>query len=402
MSREILSDYFTGVTAKYLSAVDAEPSRSRQHEFGIPKEFMPVMGDPGSEKIRFSATYIFLGDNEDESESVEDYVTWYDSRINNPNRAPEYRLYYQNNSITDRMSESDFMIIGKRSDGSVMIIITNPDTTVEQQIRWLLGLDDLASQSFTSCIFNGDSPEVGFSERFILEELGIEIATTDNWLDPLLDRFGNKFPTTKEFSLFARDTITDLSIMEDPDLILLEWMNREEDLFRTLESHIVEEKIKNGFDDVESFIKLSLSVQNRRKSRVGHALENHLEELFQQHGITYSRGKQTENRKKPDFIFPDIGAYHNPAFPTANLTMLGAKSSCKDRWRQVLSEAEKIDHKHLLTLQPGISENQTEEMRSFNLQLVIPEPVHTTYKTNQKKWLMSVSEFIELIKGRQE
>jgi hypothetical protein len=28
--------------------------------------------------------------------------------------------------------------------------------------------------------------------------------------------------------------------------------------------------------------------------------------------------------------------------------MPGVKSTCKDRWRQVLAEADRIDHKHLL------------------------------------------------------
>jgi hypothetical protein len=30
--------------------------------------------------------------------------------------------------------------------------------------------------------------------------------------------------------------------------------------------------------------------------------------------------------------------------------MLGSKSTLKDRWRQVLDEADRITHKHLLTL----------------------------------------------------
>ncbi|GBL45163.1 hypothetical protein SFMTTN_0967 [Sulfuriferula multivorans] len=48
----------------------------------------------------------------------------------------------------------------------------------------------------------------------------------------------------------------------------------------------------------------SLSVQNRRKSRVGLALENHLELLFTECGIQYKRTAVTENKAKPDFIFP--------------------------------------------------------------------------------------------------
>ena len=107
--------------------------------------------------------------------------------------------------------------------------------------------------------------------------------------------------------------------------------------------------------DVDGFLSFSLSVQNRRKSRAGQALENHLEELFTAHGIRFARGVVTENCNTPDFLFPGALEYQNPTFPTAMLTMLGAKSTLKDRWRQVLSEAARIEDKHLLTLEPGIS-----------------------------------------------
>jgi hypothetical protein len=81
--------------------------------------------------------------------------------------------------------------------------------------------------------------------------------------------------------------------------------------------------------------------------------------------------------------------------------MLGAKSTCKDRWRQVLSEAERIQQKHLLTLEPGISENQTDEMKTKRLQLVVPSSIHETYREKQRQWLMNVGEFIGLVEARQ-
>ena len=39
------------------------------------------------------------------------------------------------------------------------------------------------------------------------------------------------------------------------------------------------------------------------------------------------------------------------------------KSTCKDRWRQVLSEADRIPNKHLFTLEAAISENQTSKCK---------------------------------------
>ena len=73
-------------------------------------------------------------------------------------------------------------------------------------------------------------------------------------------------------------------------------------------------------------------------------------------------GKYTEGRSKPDFIFPSIDSYHDRSYPFEYLTMLGAKTTCKDRWRQVLPEADRIKHKHVLTLEPSISEEQTNGM----------------------------------------
>ena len=81
----------------------------------------------------------------------------------------------------------------------------------------------------------------------------------------------------------------------------------------------------------------------------------------------------------------------------SGIYMLGAKATCKDRWRQVLSEAAKIRDKHLLTLEPGISENQTNEMRTQSLQLVVPAGIHATYRASQQSWLMTVEGFLALV-----
>ncbi len=106
---------------------------------------------------------------------------------------------------------------------------------------------------------------------------------------------------------------------------------------------------------------------------MGYSLEHHLEAVFRAFGIAYDREAVTENNHKPDFLFPGVEAYRAaPTTGSCRLTMLGANSSCKDRWRQVLAEAGKIPRKHLLTLKPGISEPQTDQMVAANLQLVVP------------------------------
>jgi hypothetical protein len=183
-------------------------------------------------------------------------------------------------------------------------------------------------------------------------------------------------------------------------------MDMEERLFLMLEKQVVGQRLEKGFmnksePDVDGFIQYSLGVQNRRKSRAGWAFGNHIEELLICHNIKYVREATTEKRNGPDFLFPGETEYHDPSWPAIRLTMLAAKTSCKDRWRQVLKEAHRIDGKHLVTLEPGISPTQTAEMKSEQLQLVVPNVLHGSYQKAQLNELMSVTNFLQLVRSRQ-
>ena len=117
--------------------------------------------------------------------------------------------------------------------------------------------------------------------------------------------------------------------------------------------------------------------------------------------IRHDRGARTEGTSKPDFLFPGAAEYHDAAFDPLHLTMLGVKSTLKDRWRQVLAEAQRIDRKHLLTLEPGISVGQTDEMMRQSLQLVVPSQLHPTFTARQAGWLMTFGAFVDLVRERQ-
>ncbi|WP_188819930.1 type II restriction endonuclease [Novosphingobium indicum] len=413
MRRGYLSDHFAAVAAKRLALVDTITAQSNQHEVTGSKVLRRILGDDtrssprGGEDNRFHATYIWLG-GEQEALSEEGRLSWYDSRANDPRRSAEWRLYYQSNPVTELMQPGDSMFVARRPDSHILFIVTPDGTDIQSQLVWLFGLAEQPGLDFEQReITRDNSGEVDFAARYILDELGIEAAEPEaDMLDGLIERFGLKFPKTRIFSELARSSLPDVSSLDDPDHALLAWMEREELMFRRLERRIVAERIANGFAgpegaDVEGFLKFSLSVQNTRKSRVGLALENHLEAVFTAYDLRYARGAETENKNKPDFLFPGQQEYLNPDFPAARLTMLGSKSTLKDRWRQVLSEAERIAVKHLLTLSPGLSENQTTEMQAKSLQLVVPERLHQTYRPAQQDWLMNVRGFLGLVQGRQ-
>jgi hypothetical protein len=413
MKKGYLSEYFEGVAAKRLSAVEADVLRSNQHEFNGVEGLRKILGEPDG-KVSYQTKVIYLKDS-DNDPIIEDAVfTWYDARqrarLERGVMRWEYRLYFPTTNVSLKAVEGDLMVIAKRRDSGLMVIVAEGASSIARQIEWLFGFSELAQSGLSvKAELETESDRIEFASRVILESIGVEVEIAeDSFLDEMLKRFGGKFPTTKDFSAYARSTLKDVSAKDDADRVLMAWMEREEILFRTLERHLIADRLSSGFGgtedaavDVDGFLAFSLSVQNRRKSRVGLALENHLELVFQENGIRYSRTRATENKAKPDFLFPGHKEYHDALFDPANLTLLGVKSTCKDRWRQVLAEADRVEYKHLLTLETSISTSQTDEMKAKRLQLVLPIALHTSYTPEQQAWLMSLANFTEVVRLRQ-
>ncbi len=407
MKRGYLSEYFEGVAAKRLSAVEADETRSNQHEYNATKAMLGFMGRP-PEKTKLPARFVYMSDEDEEPLFEDAFLTLYDSRERHPTRS-EYRFYFPTTQVSQLASENDLLVLAKRRDGGMLVIVAEDGSSAANQIEWLFGLsgDTLPGFSVRAELEN-EQDRIGFTTTFILESIGVVVEPPEEtWLDVMLSRFGGTFPKTLEFSGFARGTLPHVDPREDPDAALMAWMEREEILFRTLERYLIGERLSQGFGgarevDIDGFMSFSLSVQNRRKSRVGLAFENHLSHLFDSLGIHHSRAAVTERRSKPDFLFPGATEYHDPAFDPLRLTMLGVKSTCKDRWRQILPEADRISPKHLLTLEAGISGNQTDEMQSQGVQLVLPRALHETYSIPQRDWLQDVRGFTDLVVARQQ
>lgn len=396
MKNGYLSQYFDGVMAKRLSAVEANLEKSNQHEFNSVPAMKRVFG---TERQKFQTRFLYL-DDENPPISDEGFLTWYDARERNPKRS-EYRLFFSTTSVSRAASAGDVLFIGLRPDKSALVVVAPGTSTIASQLAWLFDVE-ISDLFCVTSEYARNEVQLEYASRFVLEHIGIEIDEQNtDYLEDMLARFNGGFPSTREFSAYARSTLSDVDARDNPDEVLMQWLDREEVLFRTLEKHLIQKQLDRGFSDVDAFIAYSLSIQNRRKSRVGQSLENHFEMILKGHNIHYDRTKVTENRSKPDFIFPGIKEYHDQDFLTSLLTMLGAKSTCKDRWRQVLAEADRIEHKHLLTLEAAISVHQTDEMASKNLQLVVPQSIHKTYTLQQRDWLMNVSELIELLLEKQ-
>lgn len=253
-----------------------------------------------------------------------------------------------------------------------------------------------------------------------LESFGLSPAETNRLIDihnitpeakekQEIDRFISDlvvdFPSSEEMSAAARmiqDTVYNHIelVKTNPDRKLLDWTDAEYRLFRALEFARYGEMITRGFDSVETFVNVANQVLNRRKSRAGKSLEHHLSALFDGNGLQYQEQAVTEGNKRPDFLFPSQAAYHNMSYPTEKLISLAAKTTCKDRWRQVINEANRLrgQAKFLCTLQQGISAAQMDEMQEEQVILVVPKPYIATYPKEKQDRIWTLSKFIDYVK----
>lgn len=174
----------------------------------------------------------------------------------------------------------------------------------------------------------------------------------------------------------------------------------EEQLFYSLENAIEFPRILERFNEFRTFGEVMDHMQpsaQRRRSRSGNSLQLHVRQIFNEEGLEedrdYSYQPISEGRERPDFLFPNVTAYRDPAFPENNLRMLGVKTTLRDRWRQILREAARIKVKHLLTLDT-ITEPQLHEMQLAGIELVVPRPLHRQSKPPVRPYLQTLESFI--------
>ena len=182
------------------------------------------------------------------------------------------------------------------------------------------------------------------------------------------------------------------------DLRLLFRRDCEYDLFRSLEEAVELPRVREGYRTMEAFLKHAQSILQRRRARAGNSLELHVRRILGEEdlveGQDFDYKKTSELNKEPDFLFPSAKAYYDPSTRESSLRMLACKTTLRERWRQILEEADRIETKHLLTLQEGVSENQFREIQVAKVQLVVPSRLHGLYPSTVQPHLQTLESFI--------
>lgn len=394
-----LSDAFIAIAIKQIAQVDIPRRGSNQHELNGTSELRKFFKT--AERLRTRIHWHYFSDGKDVV-NEEGNLTFYDAREKSAERTgrSEWRGYYSGDFLSVA-NPGDVLLLAKTHDGELHGMLFETESNWLRSVMVLLKLRELSSLFHVIEKDSLKQSELQLAEQLILDELGLVVPITSQPSDQelMLKTFGKKLPNTKTLAKFARDqTEVDLS---DADGTLMRWIGRETALFYALERVLVKERIDRGFASVEDFLEYSISIQQSRRSRMGLSLQHHLAALFDVRKLKFCAQAQTEGKNRPDFLFPGESEYHDASFDADRLAMLGAKSTVKERWRQILVEANRIDRKHLCTLEPGISTHQTDEMIHHRVYLVIPTNLHGTYGAGQLRSILSITDFVKFVRELQ-
>ena len=369
---------------KRLSANDTLANKSHQAGPYLPKDvafsLFPSVNRPGDKNPDTNCSVII---DSHSCPAIDTRIVWYNSETRNETRIT--RWGGSSSPVLDPDSTGSIVVmafsqeVGRDADGCHVWLCSNSDETVltsligdiEPGIPRFLGLGFVEARSART--LPSETPC-----RLKPEQM------PDGWL--------LRFP--------PREEIADQSVKMRPlpgavaDKRLITRLACEYEIFQSVEEHFVLPRILEGFKSIESFLQFSSSVANRRKNRAGYSFELQLARIFGEEGLSFSHGAVSEGAKRPDFLFPSAESYRRG---DERVWMLAAKTTCKDRWRQILNEAERIPIKYLATLQDGVSRNQYNEMREAGVRLVVPSALHKRFPKEIRGELINLRSFIRLV-----
>lgn len=365
---------------KFISANDAGTTGTHQSGIYIPKNAYKILFDSIGEKGENKDKYIKIKWQDDfETESR---FIWYGKGTRS-----EYRITRFGRGFPFLREENvgDLFILVKVCNGYYLAYIINSDEEIENFLA-------------TFAMSSSDTNRLITTTRLVDESMSLDELFID-----YIAKLQTDFPTTYEIAKVSREIYNKIKKegkLKSADYDLIKWLDIEYELFKSIERDRYSKRIATPFKTIDELVECANTLLNRRKSRAGKSLEHHLGAIFTRYSLKYTAQANTEGNKKPDFIFPSEAAYHDLGFNSKRLTFLGAKTTCKDRWRQILNEADRIENKHLFTLQQGISKNQLMEMYDHKVTLVVPKSYISSFPNEFKGKILSLEYFIQVVKSK--
>jgi hypothetical protein len=382
--------------SKRLSGNDTLANGSHQAGPYIPKDFIfqviPGLNRP--EALNPDTRFELYVDSHPDVRTIR--AIWYNNRLHGGTR---------NETRLTGFGGNQSALLDPDSTGALVVFAFKPETETEPASChvWLCGGEgteaDLVEERLGPV-----EPKVPVIWRPGVSEPQADLfsvtpaARTSCWLEAteMPPEWLVSFPTGRDI---IRKTLSlRPALGTNADVRLMRRRACEFEIFKSVEQATWMPRISEGFDSIESFLGLANTILQSRKSRAGKSLEYHAGAIFEEDGLlagtSFVHNPVIEVNKRPDFLFPSVDAYENSAFPASKLRMLAAKTTCRDRWRQIINEADRIATKHLLTLQEGVSQAQFNEMTEAGVRLVVPAGLHDAYPETVRPHLLTFEEFI--------
>ena len=247
-----------------------------------------------------------------------------------------------------------------------------------------------SSDRYYAYVFSEEEDIEGFLDAFSISDASLPalIKGGPSEPDPKLNSFfemavlrtDKEIPNTKKISSLAREARKYMDgggaeLGPDPDRLVKRLIDLEYDLYQLYEEEKYAFLLDVHFGSIKDMFGAMTPISNSRRVRAGKSVENQLEYVLEQNGLSFTPQAHIEGKTVPDFIFPSVDAYNDPNYPEEGLTYLASKRTLRERWYQILPEADRIPQKYLFTLDSGLRGGNLETIREKNIVLVVPEEI---------------------------
>ena len=379
---------------KRLSANDTLANQTHQAGPYLPREFLLAVFPTLNQPEQLNPDFWFGIQIDSHGEHRQARAVWYNNKFHSGTR---------NETRITNLGGVSSALLNPSSTGAIALFRFSHDIREDQVVCHVWVCQDESEEDqvedWIGPVDPGVSRVLSLYDQPASDLLGDE-RYRNCWLEPseIPPAWLHEYPSGVEFVRKALELDTHSSLPPDDRIIMRRIC--EFNLFRSVEKAVELPKIKNGFENMESFLTLAQSILQRRKARSGISLEIHAREIFKEEGLLenehFAYQMVTPSMRRPDFVFPSADAYSDPSVPVDQLRMLAVKTTCRDRWRQILPEDDRdLPVKHLLTVQEGVSEPQHDEMVQHGVRLVVPTPLQSKFPRSIRSSLLTLTEFIQ-------
>lgn len=145
-------DQYSSIAVKTLAKNDSlyKGNNSTSVEIQGTKVLINVLG---AEKVYYDTQFVYKGDKEIENEGE---TTWYYYTPKSLNGKRKYKLYYRKNDVMRAAYAGDTLVIARKDDDEILMLIAQKGSDFEQQVYDALGLqlkEDEDKVSFWNKLF---------------------------------------------------------------------------------------------------------------------------------------------------------------------------------------------------------------------------------------------------------